>query len=1032
MLLSFCSINQRHLAIQEFGVSDKKPLTVTNTLDFEPQHQWLNYAHFPAPLPCPAALPFDRERLSRDIASLGKPRHTDNWAKIIPVQMGQLEASVWLLLLFQALEVSNDQSCTANEQLSVEVRYMPLRAFTPQQAIQQLQRFGVMFPACLINPLLNLINYERLVDLLVQDNLISSSEDQTQPYLHGFFDITNANQIIKSVLVRGLIQYRLPYCTDAERQHLRELVLPHVAPSAWPAPGSSYPEPIIFWLAAALRMHKQMRLLVESWADQSLADLDTYLVGVNYSQDYYPQPSPLSMLDLVFSLGDPALVIKHFRRLGACLERPEDALAWLVNTGLHDLEPLTNKLDQPYSDAAFGRIAERIKSPRIAPTMLTIVRNRRGQHLTMARRWLKEQKANAIVGLLPVALGRGRLAQLACEYLREQCVAGHEAFVCEQIDRLDPQQAATLRRKVVQKKLPTTKTHTATSLPAWFREAAASLPKRQRPLLPVQLRHVKLPTLIVDGASLSEWAIHRIIKAAKASTLDKPHPLIAALRQHVNPVALDHFARQLAQLYVEANALPSLNWMLHLFGLFGGEETVAIMPKVFEQLDRSTHLRVLRLKMLLNSLSAIGGDSVVQTLFRLKRSARSSAVYNDILERLDSFTEQRDASYEQLFQQTLPTLGLDERGRRRFDYGPRQFEVTVGPNLILELRDQAGRRRKSLPPPNKRDDPQLVQLAVSQWRSFRDRFEQTIQLQTQRFERAMIESTRWSRADFERWIVTHPLISHLARLLVWQGHADNNKPIFFRITPECCLADVHDHSLSLDGITHVSVAHPINLSIEELQAWQQIFADHELIQPFAQLDRPMPKLPVPLHNRKYFHDLVGRSLDGYVLDKALRSRWERVSSLSAHSGLQASLFPPPNSTFPQAGFVLRFLDARYMAVLGVAGSGQPWEYTKGNRVGLLKVWFTQSADLGDGIPTSPPIVLTKIPMTLLAEVYRDIQNLIGLIEAESNNASTTTTSPSGVKASTVGVSAANGSNLTGSIQPASGVNHGSKQTLPPF
>jgi hypothetical protein len=234
----------------------------------------------------------------------------------------------------------------------------------------------------------------------------------------------------------------------------------------------------------------------------------------------------------------------------------------------------------------------------------------------------------------------------------------------------------------------------------------------------------------------------------------------------------------------------------------------------------------------------------VQVLFHIKRTTWSSGFYQETQAVLERLAQARGVSLDQLYQQTVPTLGLNERGSRSFDYGPRRFEVTVGPNLTLILRDQAGRIRQTLPKPNRRDNSLLVCIAVSQWRCFRERFKETITSQTKFLETAMTNQTRWSRADFERWIVAHPLITHLAQLLVWQGHAADHRPMDrFRITPERSFADDHDRSCTLDHVASVSLANAVQLSREELHAWHAIFADHELIQPFAQLDQPQARLP---------------------------------------------------------------------------------------------------------------------------------------------------------------------------------------------
>jgi hypothetical protein len=813
-------------------------LTVTNTIDLKPEHRWLNYAQLPAPLPCPPALPFDRRRLADGIASLGKFLSTDDWARIIPVHMSQLEASAWLSLLHQAMQVVNDPVCPANDQLSVDVCYRPFSVLTTEQTVQSVCQFGVVLPPCIINPLLNLISLEQWVELLLRDDLRLWSEDLLHPFSQ--YEKDTASQCIKSVLVRGYVRYRLPYASDEERQRLRELILPHVSPAHWPAPGSNDPEPIIFWLAAALRMHQPIRLLIESWPDHSLPKhhFYGYGVGVNPSPSVFPDNGRLSLLDLIMAIGQPALIIQHFRRLGASLECADDVLAWLANTGLADLEPVERFLTMSNCDSSVVRVACRIHSPLIARSMLLLAYPPRS--FTLARSWLNRHKATAIAGLLTTALGRDRLARLAGDWLRQQCEAGHAELVRQQIDQLPPQQAATLHRRILQRKRQTPSIHTSTSLPAWFRQAAASIPLRDINAVLRSLRGTELPPLTIDGAALGKAERLTILAAAKISSPPAPHPLIAALRQHVGPALLDQFVHQLTQTYLEAKARLNLNYLLPLIVQFGGEQTLSMVPKLAMSFFR--FLRRRTFKQFVHQLAVNGSDLTVQVLFHIKRTIWSSGYHRETQAVLERLAQARGLSLDQLDEQTTPTLGLNERGSRSFDYGPRRFEVIVGPNLTLILRDQAGRIRQTLPKPNRRDNPTLVRLAVNQWRCFRQRFREVIESQIKCFEWAMANDYRWPRADFERWIVAHPLITHLAQLLVWQGHAADHRPLDrFRITAERGFADVHDRSCTLDHVASVSLANAVQLSREELHAWHAIFADHALIQPFAQLDQPQAR-----------------------------------------------------------------------------------------------------------------------------------------------------------------------------------------------
>jgi len=112
-------------------------------------------------------------------------------------------------------------------------------------------------------------------------------------------------------------------------------------------------------------------------------------------------------------------------------------------------------------------------------------------------------------------------------------------------------------------------------------------------------------------------------------------------------------------------------------------------------------------------------------------------------------------------------------------------------------------------------------------------------MQAARLEQAMIAGRRWPLADFERVLVGHPVLRHLARLLVWGAWEAGDAPaVTFRLTDEGDLADEADRPVTLDRAPLVGVAHPVHLG-RALAAWTEIVADYQLVQPFPQVARPV-------------------------------------------------------------------------------------------------------------------------------------------------------------------------------------------------
>jgi hypothetical protein len=105
--------------------------------------------------------------------------------------------------------------------------------------------------------------------------------------------------------------------------------------------------------------------------------------------------------------------------------------------------------------------------------------------------------------------------------------------------------------------------------------------------------------------------------------------------------------------------------------------------------------------------------------------------------------------------------------------------------------------------------------------------------QIQRLERAMADGRTWSVAEFQRYLVAHPLLGELARRLVWQ--ADGTA---FRIAEDGTFADVEDDAVELHDDARLRLSHPVLLG-DSLPAWVRLLADYEVLQPFDQLGRPV-------------------------------------------------------------------------------------------------------------------------------------------------------------------------------------------------
>ncbi|ACU38121.1 DUF4132 domain-containing protein [Actinosynnema mirum] len=109
--------------------------------------------------------------------------------------------------------------------------------------------------------------------------------------------------------------------------------------------------------------------------------------------------------------------------------------------------------------------------------------------------------------------------------------------------------------------------------------------------------------------------------------------------------------------------------------------------------------------------------------------------------------------------------------------------------------------------------------------------------QTKRLERAMVEGRTWSAAEFHGVLRANPLLRDLVDRLLWSTAGGTR----FRVAEDGTAADLVDTPVPLPDDTRLHVVHPLGLGAD-LPAWAELLADHEVVQPFPQLGRPVVAL----------------------------------------------------------------------------------------------------------------------------------------------------------------------------------------------
>jgi hypothetical protein len=248
---------------------------------------------------------------------------------------------------------------------------------------------------------------------------------------------------------------------------------------------------------------------------------------------------------------------------------------------------------------------------------------------------------------------------------------------------------------------------------------------------------------------------------------------------------------------------------------------------------------------------------------------------------LDYAAKELGMTTEELADRIVPDLGLDQRGQRVFDYGPRSFTVTLTPALELAVKNQDGKVLKTMPAPGKTDDPEKAPAASSEFKALKKQIKATISTQTLRLEQALSTGRTWTGEGWQELFVKKPVMRQFAVGLIW-GVYDETGALTdtFRYLEDGSLNTADEEEYELAENVQVGLVHPVELDKDALAEWKQQLEDYEIKQPFLQLDRPVTRVTGEQAEETSLDTFGGRVLNGLSLTgKLMGQGWYRGSIL---------------------------------------------------------------------------------------------------------------------------------------------------------
>ncbi|WP_016756585.1 DUF4132 domain-containing protein, partial [Leptospira santarosai] len=613
----------------------------------------------------------------------------------------------------------------------------------------------------------------------------------------------------------------LPILDESERKLSKELILPHLKPRELDSENTIAP----FLIALDLGMKEELLPVVESWGSKKTA--------INYADAEYRKK-------IIFLLENSEVVKRNMRKIGHLLESVDELKRWLGITGYSDLEwaALSVKTVFEYKNERHKEMLKLflgIKAPEAAKPMLYLYAIPKLASET--KHWFVEHPYFAIEGLVPTVLdGDKKISELSIDILQSLFARGYGDVIVRESQKHSEEIRETIKNEILENSTLMAEPFDDSNTPAWLSDAVKSVPKGKAISWVVP---EELPPILVQKKKLSVPQIAAVLSELKEKGLGESSALLNGLKEHATSASLDDFVWKLFELWISLGAPNKDKWAFTALGALGGDRiALKLTPLIKVWPGESQHQRAV---LGLEILKTIGSDTALMQLNGIAQKVKFKGLKEMANTFMESIAKKKGLKKSELEDRVIPDCGLDEEGKREFDFGPRKFQFVLGPDLKPMVKDEDGKIKDDLPKPNSKDDADSANASVEEWKLMKKQIREIGKIQAQRMEQAMVTGRRWKTEEWEMLIAKHPLMTHIAKtILWWVCFPDREKSVeVFRLTEERDYADVHDNSLNLQGGSYVGIVHPLLLLSEEKKSWGQLFTDYEIVSPFSQLGRPV-------------------------------------------------------------------------------------------------------------------------------------------------------------------------------------------------
>jgi Domain of unknown function (DUF4132) len=354
-------------------------------------------------------------------------------------------------------------------------------------------------------------------------------------------------------------------------------------------------------------------------------------------------------------------------------------------------------------------------------------------------------------------------------------------------------------------------------------------------------------------------------------------------------------------------------------------------------------------------LGEIGTFQAINCMEKMRQKIKNQTIIKQLEKHLNQAAQKTGLSREDLEELSIPTYGLDLNGTLQHTLGSTTASIKILGTQKIELSwSNNGKPQKSVPIEVKNNfagELKILKRTV-------DDIKKTLSVQRDRLDQLYFSPRSWNFATWHDRYLTHPVLSHLTRRLIWNLEADGKTRTGIWINGEmidsngAVIGDIGDR-------TQVTLWHPINSTVEEVLSWRLWLEHQEIVQPFKQAHREIYLLTdAELATHHYSNRFAAHIIRQHQFANLCRQRGWNYSLIGDFDG-----FSIPTCDLPQWDFKVEF-----------------WVDTTSSELSESYIYLYLSTDqvrFCDRVSREPRD-LASIPALIFSEVMRTIDLFVGV------------------------------------------------------